>query len=187
MNPLITIWYKTAETFDYLISTKKYSSKYGIIFYLVALTIMLQSKYLNIFYELGLPIYINIVIFCASVFISGLIFQLFWVFIFLMFGKLLQGKADNEEIRIVLAYSLFPILIELIIILLKLIINFGTQVQYFELSAIDYLTNTIISVLVLRLFVIGLSKVQKFSYGYALINILLPIGILGFISFFLRH
>ena len=185
MKPILSIWFKPKETFDLLLENINKDNNYLLIFYGIALTIAIPAVLVEkSLFELGI-IYLISLIFLGS-FIGGLMLQYIWVYIFWIFGKILQGKADQKQIRVVLAYSILPFIFKSFIMLLRVIIKFGTEFSFKDIVLFDNLTNFILAVLYLRFFVIGLSKVQKFSYGYALINILLPIIILGVLIYIIK-
>lgn len=119
-------------------------------------------------------------------FILGLLIQFLFSYIIWLFGKILQGKGDREEIRIVVAYSLLPQTVILIAIVVQLLANLSDP-YHAGIGLFNNLTTLILSIVGLRIFAIGLSKVQKFSYGYALLNIFLPGLIIGFISLYFGY
>jgi hypothetical protein len=177
MKPILSIWFKPKETFDLLLENTNNDKNYLLIFYGIAFTFSIPAVLVEkSLFELGI-IYLMLVILLGS-FLGGLMLQYIWVYIFWIFGKILQGKADQKQIRVVLAYSILPFIFKSFFMLLRVIIKFGTGFSFEDIVLFDNLTNLILGVLCLRFFVIGLSKAQKFSYGYALINILLPIILL---------
>jgi hypothetical protein len=186
MKPWITIWYKTSETFDYLIETKKFDIKYNWIFYGIALIVGIPKALDPDYSEILSPIFALIIGIAGTLF-GGLLIQYLWVFVFWIFGKILQGKATNEEIRIVFAYSILPFFFKLVLMILDLLKLFGDTSEIKNIGLYNNFTNGILFLLFLRLFIIGLSKVQKFSYLYALLNILIPITIIGGLIYKLKY
>lgn len=109
-------------------------------------------------------------------------------------GKWLEGRADTQSILRILAYSLFPSLFILILLIPQIAIygngmfqsdydpsNSGliNNIVYFGLLLIG----AVLGIWSFVLSVIGISEVQKFSIWKALLNLLLPI--LFFISIIL--
>ena len=186
MKPLITIWYKPSETFDYLLEKKTQNNSIFFIFYLIGIIAGIPSVLKSDFIKLVGPIGIFFLIIVAGV-IGGLFLQYVWVFIFWIFGQILQGKATNKEIRIVFAYSIIPILFKSILLIFQFLNYRHDEMQYENIGLYNNLTNFLLLVIFLRFFVIGMSKVQKFSYLYALLNFLIPTTIIGFIILMSRY
>lgn len=114
-------------------------------------------------------------------------------------GQWIKGKATTHEILRVLTYSMVPSLIVLLLFALKVIVFghalFSTDFyldDYNLISRIIYFGTTFLSVGIsiwsFVLFVIGVAEVQQFTYGKALLNVLLPalvLVILGIVLFIL--
>ena len=186
MKPLITIWYKPSETFDYLLEKKTQNNSIYFIFYLIGLIIAIPSILNSNLFRTMSPIAVVFAIIIAIV-IAGLSLQYLWVFIFWIFGQIFHGKATNEEIRIVFVYSSIPLLFKTFLLIFQVVNYMQGQIQYENIGLYNNLTNLLLLVIFLRFFVIGLSKVQKFSYLYAMLNFLLPMMIIGLIMFFVRN
>jgi len=100
-------------------------------------------------------------------------------------SKLLEGKATKDQIRLVLAYSFVPNLIPLISGLILIIP--AVILNDIELISIQNpIATFIIWIFTTRILLIGLSFYNKYSYGYALLNIIILIGILQGILYLVK-
>ena len=93
MKPLITIWYRPIQTFDYLIEKSESSILDFLIFWMLGLTISIRNVLPE--HELFGPIISIVTILIGSV-ISAILFQLIWIILLWLTGKILQGKAQIE-------------------------------------------------------------------------------------------
>jgi len=108
-------------------------------------------------------------------------------------GYLLKGKASAREIVRVLAYSSIPTMITIVTILIQILFfrnfNFSTE-NLFGINS-DFtiniptlflqLVNLTLGIWSIVLSVVGISVVQDFSPGKAILNLILPILILAVI------
>lgn len=104
-------------------------------------------------------------------------------------GKWLNGKSATKEILRILSYAMIPSILSLIFLVPQLII-YGNEIFKSEgdISSADIVSNIlfyasvffefILSIYSVVLCVIGLSEVQNFSIGKAILNLLLPILII---------
>ncbi len=87
-------------------------------------------------------------------------------------GKWINGKADTDSILRVLAYATIPSIAGLILVIPKLLFGESNLVE----SILTYGFSTVESILgiwTLVLSVIGISEVQQFSIGRAVLNLIL--------------
>ena len=116
----------------------------------------------------------SIILILLGSFFGAFIFQLIWVNLLWLSGKIFQGKAQKEHIRIILAFACLPYVIDLffvIVILILSIINNEFEVENFY---VNNLSSFIVWILMIRFLILGLSRAQKFSYIYAVFSILIP-------------
>jgi len=89
-----------------------------------------------------------------------------------VFSKLFQGKSTTGQIRLVVTYSLTPLLVLLPFAIIQFI-----KTQLFPDSSIDGtfsgLFRFVFSIITFSYLVIGLCKVNKFSYGYGILTVFL--------------
>jgi fatty acid desaturase len=99
-----------------------------------------------------------------------LFFKYVYSFIVLKIGKMLQGKASKLQVQVVLAYALVPTLISLLIsVVLVAIAIVGKDVAIIGYQ--NQFTGFIIWIFAMRTFIFGIAQYNKFSYGYALLNL----------------
>jgi len=90
----------------------------------------------------------------------------------LLFSKLFQGKSTIRQIRLVVTYSLTPLMVLLPFAIIQFI-----KTQLFPETSIDGtfsgLFRFVFSIITFSYLVIGLCKVNKFSYGYGILTVFL--------------
>jgi hypothetical protein len=188
MQTIYTIWTKPGETFDYL--NKQDKDKTGltldILFVLGSLSVtatLMAQAYLN---AGNFNIYLTIITVLLLSLAGGITTKFIFSFILWGIAKLLQGEASTRQVRTIVAYTLVPQLINLVIFIVLIIIadinNDATIVTYQ-----NPLTQIIIWFFSVRIMIIGLSRYNKFTYGTALINILLFAGLVQGILFGVKY
>ena len=103
-------------------------------------------------------------------------------------GKWLDGKGNTSSIFRMMAYAMMPSILSLVFLIPQIIIhqeNAFTSAEYDSgndfvdiFSSVFSLIGGVLSLFSFVLIVIGLSQVQKFSIGKAIINLLLPIAVI---------
>ena len=134
-----------------------------------------------------------------SVIVGGLFGWIsFYIYSFLISwtGKWLHGVAKTDAVLRVFAYSSLPSTLGLLVLLIQIIL-FGKAV--FTSDGIDPDASTLSGIIIygtlflqislslwsLVLLVIGIAQVQKFSIGYAILNVILPgLIVLAFVALF---
>lgn len=163
LNPYITSWFKPVVTIEKVIK-KKVSFTYQIPLILAGLSSFLGE--LNNVYGIGLlgPIFI---LFFGTAWIYLVLAYLF-PFLILKVGKLWKGTAEFSEIQKIVALAQIPVIIALIY--QGILFTFGEILGYDE---INYAIQLIVWLFSIRILIIGIAKAQEFSYGLALLNILM--------------
>ncbi len=124
MKPIVSIWIKLLKTFDFLAQRnfEEISFDINLIFFLVSVTAGLSSlpELYGVF-----DANLFVILFFSLLFIGMLgvlFFNTLLTYVLWGVGKILfQGKATRNQIRMVLAYSVVPNLIHLIIGLIFII------------------------------------------------------------------
>lgn len=178
MKPLLSIWISPVKTFELLLTRDDSENRQCAIILSALITIGVGGHQLKDFLLLfqgykivGLTIGIILLGIIGIVVIRFLLPLTYWAL-----GKILNGKASKNQIQLVVAYSLTPYLIYLAIALILIVPAIITQ----DLDLVFYrhpFTYYVVWFLALRNLIYGLSYFNKFSYGYALINILIPVGV----------
>jgi len=98
-----------------------------------------------------------------------------------VFSKLFQGKSTIVQIRLVMAYSLSPLLVLLPFTIIQYI-----KTQLFPGSSFEGtfsgLFNFVFAIVAFSYLVIGLSKINKFSYGYGILTAAFAYSLLEIIN-----
>jgi hypothetical protein len=185
MNPWISIWTKTTETIDKL-KDSNWVNKQGLIPYFI-FGVNVASKN-NIIPKLlgyeskaeGLVIVLTATILLGL--IAGIILRVVWVNLIFYFGKIWKGQASHKNINTVISLCLIPEIFKLA----NLIFSYITQNNIAE-AKISFALTIICLLISLRILLIGLSRVQKFSYGISVLNIFVPQLIIGIMFYSIRE
>jgi hypothetical protein len=116
-----------------------------------------------------IDIFVILIIIVGGCFL-GALYRLLQVNIIYFCGKIWHGKASTNEIDNVVALSLIPEILISIHLAGRFIIYGGEGTGV----ATDPLLEFVCFLISMRILLIGLAKVQKFSYGLALLNVVLP-------------
>jgi hypothetical protein len=172
MNPFRDIWFNTGKCIDYFLikeNRKPYLEELvwiqGIAMGLLA---FLTSNNPLRYYSL-----------IASPAITVLILRFFYPWALLKSGKLINGQAKREELKLIVSISSIPYLLSLLFIFLRLLIPGDKNYEF-------GITDIAIWIFYWRILIIGIAKAQRVTYTFALMNILIPSIIITAIYFGLR-
>ena len=173
-NPLLSIWIKPKETIVNLIERKR-TSIYGLPFFIIGASLALDvgpEIFNTLDSNTSIGIRASIYLFLTLLF-TGLIFVFLghiqpW-FIKLI-GKIWNGQATKKQIANVNALSSIPYVL---ILIYQIILLFVGKEPLRDL--INPIFSFIIWILGMRILIIGISLAQRFSYGIALLNLLISI------------
>jgi hypothetical protein len=188
MKTLYTIWTKPGETFDYLnkLNKDKTDLTLDILFVLYSLSVTVPFI-AQVYHKAGdFNIYLTIIVVLLLTLVVALIIKFIFSFILWSFAKLLQGEASIKQTRIVAAYTLVPQLINLAILIVLIVIaviNNDTAIITYQ----NPLTQIVIWFFSARIMIIGLSRYNKYTYGSAIINILLFSGLVQGIIYGIKY
>jgi len=174
MNPILSIWTKPLETFSYL-KQRSVDGKDNNIEYLIAAltTCIAFPALISRMSTFEIPKMLGVMIAMIILPLMGLfIFKYVFSWFIWKMGNILQGKATLPEVQLVVAYSLVPWIIYIVIILVLAIpaLGFG---KMNSLLIPGSLTSLVISIFTFRNFIYGLSYFNKYTFGYAVLNILI--------------
>lgn len=176
MKPVLDIFFKTRQTFDSV--DDQFSSKQlNLIFLVCSFSVAVQSVLKDF---AGLDNQAFWYLFLLLAFTTGFLFAAFkyaFSWLYWKISRLFKGKASLKQTRIVVAYALIPALIFLFIyaLLTGLAIFYRSPDVFSRASSI---TQLVVVLLTLRIAVIGLAHVNKFSYFYGLLVFLIPTVVL---------
>lgn len=102
--------------------------------------------------------------------------KVLWTLVIWAISKIFKGPASKSQVRLVVVYSHIPFLIYLAISLVLIIASLITK-NYDLIFFQHPVTHIIVLIFTIRNLVYGLSYINKFSYGVALLTTLIPIGI----------
>lgn len=175
MKPLLSIWIYPVKTFEYLSNREDSKNRQMINILSMLITIGIGIPRLK---ELSKLIdqnkYIGLIIGIILLGLIGLIvFKFLLTWSYWVVEKIFKGTATVDQVRLVVAYSMIPFLIYLVIGLILIIPAVITQ--NFDLIFYQHpFTYFVVWILSIRNLVYGLSYFNKFSYGYGLLTVLLP-------------
>src|SRR5690606_37040046 len=113
--------------------------------------------------------------------LGGIILRAVWVSLILYFGKIWKGQASRKNIDTVISLCLIPEVLKLV----NLLFSYTIQADI-EDAKINNALTIICFLISLRILLIGLSRVQKFSYGISVLNIFVPQLALGLLYYSMR-
>lgn len=188
MRPLLSIWTKPTETFEYL-SERRLSGKENHLGFLIVL--ISYSLYLARFEEYSKPIDGSAL---AGFFVSftiapvaGLIaFRYIYPFFVWKIGKIFKGKATFDEIQLVLVYSSLPLLIYPVLAFIFIVPYAITNNMNLILHP-HGIVAFVCSILSIRIAIYGLSRFNNYTYGYSVLNIFILGAFFEAISLLLKH
>ncbi len=188
MRPLLSIWTKPTETFEYL-AERRLAGKENHLGFLIVL--ISYSIYLARFEEYSKPISGSALAgFIVSFTITPLMGLLCFKFIYPYFvwktGKIFNGKATFDEIETVLIYSFLPILIYPVLAFIFIIPAYQLDNINLILHP-SYIVAFVCWILSIRIVIYGLSLFNRYTYGYAVLNIIIVAVIFESISLLLKH
>jgi len=179
MRPLLSIWINPLKTFEYLSNREDVENQQMINIISVVISIGIGIPRLKDFSRLiEQNKYIGLIIGIISFGLVGMIvikYLLTWSY--WVVEKIFKGIATINQVRLVVAYSMVPFIIYLVIGLILIIPALITQ--NFDLIFYQHpFTYYVVWILSIRNLVYGLSYFNKFSYGYGLLTVLI-ITVLG--------
>ncbi|WP_082326589.1 YIP1 family protein [Sunxiuqinia dokdonensis] len=178
MRPLLSIWISPLATFEYLATKDESENRFTMNLLVALITIGMGishlKKYLGLFDDSKLA---GLLVGVVTLALAGIIVIRFVLpLTYWGVGKIFKGEANKTQIQLVVAYSLIPYLIYLAIGLILIIPAVITQ----NLDLLFYshpVTYFVVWILAIRNLTYGLSYFNKFSYGYALLTVLITAGI----------
>jgi len=188
MHPLLTIWTKPKETFEYL-AERRLSGKENHLGFLIVL--ISYSIYLARFEEYSKPLFGSALTgFIVSITIAPLLglicFNYIYPFFALKIGKILNGKASFDEIQLVLVYSFLPSLIYPVLAFIFIIPAAQSDNMNLILHP-SLIIPFVCWIFSIRILIYGLSRFNKYTYGYAVLNIVILVIIFESISLLIKH
>lgn len=160
-NPYLSTWFRPSETLNKIL-TRQIKFNYRIPILLSAISMFLGELSGNM--DLGVG-------FAIILFFIGLI--LYYLFLtklipwlIIKIGLIWGGKSGHEEMVLVIGLAQVPVLL----ILLEQIIFLGFG-KIIPDTSVNILIQWIAWIFYLRILIIGIAKVQGFTYSMALLNI----------------
>jgi hypothetical protein len=177
INPYLNIWTRTSATIDHLLVNGFDKRLLNLNFLIAGLTAGLASIGKgDIFAAFGVVGGLFFLLALTS--FALLIFKYLFPYIYLLIGRIWDGKATYRQMMLILSLAFIPEMLYLSYILILFAIT-G------EIVEVNYLFRLVGWVFTIRILVIGLAKVQEFKYGLALLNLVLPAIILMVFSLLL--
>ena len=171
MSPFLTIWIKPRETFNCLgercLAGKENHIEYLFVLGAISMALpMIQGMFNHtdgfILSTFMLTITLTPVV--GLFFLKYILSYLIW-----KLGKVFQGKATFAEVQLVMAYSMIPAFLHLVIALIFLI----PAILLKDINMVlpqHPVTYFVIWIFTCRILVYGLSRFNHFTYGYAILN-----------------
>ena len=179
MQTLLTIWTQPKKTFEYLDNNNGIVGgiNLDLLYYLGSLSLVIPGipTIVSKYDTKGEPVALLIIIALSAAIFGALFLRLLLKFVhsYVLWkvGKVLEGKASKSQVQMVIAYSLVPGLISLLFSLVLIIVAIFMN----DINIVGYqnpLTLFIIWIFGFRTLIYGLARFNRFSYGYAIINVI---------------
>lgn len=171
---LFALIFRTREFLDALFnqSGKWANSEVSFVIFSTILGLHLILEESGIF---GPDPVVLLILFVSISIIYWLLIKYFLPWVLWKFGQIWNGKGAIVQFRTLISLALVPNIILETISVYYQILDLKFDLVTFNTPQIFVL---IISVIYFRILVIGIAKIQRFTYGLALLNLLLPFGIL---------
>jgi hypothetical protein len=196
------IWTSPRSVFRYL-HTYQYDKYVSLLLILAGIAKGFdQAATKNMGDSSSLPVIIGICVVVGGLF--GWITYYFYAGLLSWTGKWIKGTATTKEILRVIAYGMLPSIISLVFVVIQIIV-YGEEIFKKEgniirgstiedaVFYISLLWQFTLVIWTMILIVVGISEVQKFSIGKAILNLLfpgfvimIPIGLIVLLVFLLK-
>ena len=161
-SPYFTVWFSPTKTINDVLSDEiKFSFHYPII--VLAISASFGD---DISKEFGFGLFGSFLVLLLLTSLFYLIIAFFIPWWILKAGNLLKGKSKLKDLRIVFGLASIPFTLTLAYQLLSL--SIGNYLNYEE---VKYPIQFIVWIFYIRTLIIGIAKSQKFSYGFAIVNL----------------
>jgi len=175
VNPIREIWFNTGKCIEYFL--KKENRRNYIEGLPVIQAVAMSCFY---FFEAGDQHFYLAYVLIAGSAVSFVFLRFIFPWLLVTTGRLMRGQGTIKEFRIILGLSSVPYLLNILYVVLALIIPGDHSYRY---GAIDL----IVWVCVWRVMIIGVAKVQRIGYEFALMNIAIPGILITAIYLILRY
>lgn len=178
MNPYKTIWFAPKRTFENFFQDESERPVFFLPFLILGASFAIEQSYEigNLFGE-GTLIWTALVMIPVGIGVIYLTLGLIFPGLTKLFGSIWKGDATLRQMTNVYSIALIPHCI--ILIYQLLLFTTGNEPVLDNINGgIDY----VLRLWTFGLLILGVAKVQRFSYGFALLNVLLahaPFLILG--------
>lgn len=174
-DPYLTIWIKTRATFEHFFNQRTSNSIFGLPFVIYGFSMGLtMGEDISALFDINPTMEERLLSYFFAILVSiGLAFLLLgqiqpWMI--KVVGKIWNGAATTRQLANVNSLSSIPYCL----ILLYQLILFALGKDP-SIYAVNLFFQYVLWLFTFRIFLIGLSVVQKFSYGIALLNFLISI------------
>lgn len=183
MTALLNIFVKTKKSFEYF-AEKGSSKQVNVVLLICCFSLALQGVLKN-FNGSQRSIGLEVVFIAITTVLLFVAFKYAYPWLFWKISKLFEGEATLKQTRLIVTLGLLPTLIYLfvgIFLIVAAIYSHNPKIISYSSSV----TMLIVALLTFRIVIIGLSYFNKYSYGYALLTLLIPTTIIQLILLVLR-
>ena len=169
MNPYTSIWFKPKQTFQHFFESDERAPLYFLPILVIGISMTLDiAPEIGALYAEDYPFWIYLLALPIGIGVSYLVIGLVFPGLTRAFGKIWGGKATLRQMTNVYSLAFIPFLIIVVNQLALLITG-----QEPTMENINAGVDAILRLWTLALLVFGVSQIQKFSYGIALLNVLI--------------
>jgi hypothetical protein len=159
MNVFRDIWFNTGTCIDYFLVEKNQKP------FLKEL-IWIQGAKVGLLAFLRSPLELGFLFLIVSMVSTVMVARYLLPWILVKTGKLMNGQASFHQLQLIVGFSAVPALVSLCFAIISILIPGETRHEF-------QLVEWIVWILTWRILVIGVAKVQKISYEFALMNVVL--------------
>ena len=162
--PYFTIWFSPAKTINNILSNR-INYKFRLPILIAAISTAFGN---DISKEFGFGLTGSILILLmltGLVYLTSAYFFPWWI---MKTGKIWKGKSKFKDLQLVFGLAYIPITLILIYQLLRLSLG-----DYISNAQVNYTIQVIVWIFYIRILIIGIAKSQGFTYGMAIINLII--------------
>lgn len=153
------IWFNTGNCIDYFLQEKNQKP------FLKEL-IWIQGAQTGLFVFLESSSQLKFLWLVVTSVLFVIVYRYFLPWVLFRTGRLMKGQASFHQLQLVVSFSSVPALVSLLFAIVALLIPGETHHKF-------QLVEWIVWIFTWRILLIGVAKVQKISYEFALMNILI--------------
>ncbi len=165
-NPYFTIWFRPVRTINNVLSDRiDFNFRFPILF--AAISMAFGNEISEEFGFGFTASFIILLLLTGLTYTISAYFSPWWI---MKIGKIWNGKSKFKDLQLVFGLAYIPITLILIYQLLSL--SLGDIISDAE---VNYGIQVVVWIFYIRILIIGIAKSQGFTYGLAIVNLVISI------------